>query len=420
VIAAGQTVDYLYEVSNPGDVDLENVLLADDKCTSISGPTGDDANDGILKRQNQELWTYTCSMVVNEDTTNVATVTGTYYYPLMDTLTVTETATVNVVSPSVDVLKTPDKGTVYAGDTVTYTYTLTNTSNDALTSVTLADDKCSPVTQQTGDTTLDGGEAQTYSCSQVLTADTTNVATLTGQDALGTTRTFTGTATVDVIAPDVRVNKQASVATIYAGGSVTYTYEVTNNGSDELSNVTLTDDKCAPVTLVGTDDGNLQPGETLNYRCSTTLVGDTTNTGTFAGQDVLGKTWSFTDTATVQVLGPQIALSKQANRSIVIRGDLVRYDYQVTNPGNVPLTNIQVRDDKCLNVNFTGGDTNANSKLDPGETWSYWCSMELLVKTTNTATATARDSQGSLVTSPDAVVTVDVPSAFLPMIRRPQ
>ena len=52
----------------------------------------------------------------------------------------------------------------------------------------------------------------------------------------------------------------------------------------------------------------------------------------------------------------------------------LHYQYQVTNPGQVPLSNITVVDDKCANVQYVSGDNNpADGKLDPGETWLYTC-----------------------------------------------
>jgi uncharacterized repeat protein (TIGR01451 family) len=52
----------------------------------------------------------------------------------------------------------------------------------------------------------------------------------------------------------------------------------------------------------------------------------------------------------------------------------LHYEYQVTNPGQIPLTNVTVTDDKCDNVQFKSGDNSPpNGELDPGETWLYTC-----------------------------------------------
>ena len=52
-------------------------------------------------------------------------------------------------------------------------------------------------------------------------------------------------------APGIHVVKTASVATLPpGGGSVTYTYVVTNTGNVPLTDVSVSDDKCSPVTYV--------------------------------------------------------------------------------------------------------------------------------------------------------------------------
>ncbi|MCY2924514.1 MAG: hypothetical protein NT031_03600, partial [Planctomycetota bacterium] len=52
-------------------------------------------------------------------------------------------------------------------------------------------------------------------------------------------------------------------------------------------------------------------------------------------------------------------------------GQPITYNYIVVNPGDVPLSNVSVVDDKAGTATFGGGDTNNNNKLDPGEVWTY-------------------------------------------------
>jgi hypothetical protein len=53
-------------------------------------------------------------------------------------------------------------------------------------------------------------------------------------------------------------------------------------------------------------------------------------------------------------------------------GDQLTFSYTVTNPGDVPLTNVTATDDKCSPLTRTG-DT-SDTTLDPGDTWTYSCS----------------------------------------------
>jgi len=70
------------------------------------------------------------------------------------------------------------------------------------------------------------------------------------------------------------------------------------------------------------------------------------------------------DTPAIQVVkdGPAAAHS----------GDTLTFSYTVTNPGNVPLTNVTATDDKCSPLTRTGNT--ADTTLDPGDTWTYTCS----------------------------------------------
>ena len=94
----------------------------------------------------------------------------------------------------------------------------------------------------------------------------------------------------------------------YPGDTVTFTFAVTNNGNTPLSDVRVTDDRCAPVTgptekLDGNQDDLLDPGEKWMFTCSKQIpadhkIGDENpirNVATATGKDPLGKTVTATD-----------------------------------------------------------------------------------------------------------------------------
>ena len=107
------------------------------------------------------------------------------------------------------------------------------------------------------------------------------------------------------INPDITVNKTASPAVVSPSDTVTYTYAVMiNPGDAPLSYVTLSDDKCSPVTFLGGDDDGdsvLDKDELWTYNCSMPLSADITNTVTVTGNHSLGGTVSGMDTAFVEV-----------------------------------------------------------------------------------------------------------------------
>lgn len=178
--------------------------------------------------------------------------------------------------------------------------------------------------------------------------------------------------------------------------SVTYDYAVKNPSIQALSDVTLTDDMCEPlVRLSGDENGDnlLDPSETWHYRCTMTLAATTTNTAVATGYGDGGESAIATAIATVVVGSPLppplINVVKVPSRlaPFPYGGGAVMYTYTVTNPGIVPMHDVAVTDDKCGPVRFISGDSNDDNLLDPGETWTYGCQMNVVVSTRNIATA---------------------------------
>ena len=228
------------------------------------------------------------------------------------------------------------------------------------------------------------------------------------------------------------------VPTVHVNQSVTYTYRETNTGTDPLTNVSVTDDKCAPVNPTNASNGYnvgdsttagtlgvLDPGETWTYTCSTSYSasGSVTNTAVASGTDALvgnatitwcadannppaGTICSQNERAqyTVTVINPGTSLTKVAaatstatgtQSSLVIHsGDTVYYTYRETNSGDAALTNVSVTDDRCSSVNPTNASNGFNigdstttgtlGKLDPGETWTFTCSTTVSAGPTGT------------------------------------
>jgi len=72
--AGGGAVTYTKKVTNPGTVALSNVIVTDDKCSSVNYISGDTNNDSKLDIS--ETWTYTCQSNLTATTTNTATASG--------------------------------------------------------------------------------------------------------------------------------------------------------------------------------------------------------------------------------------------------------------------------------------------------------------------------------------------------------
>jgi hypothetical protein len=203
------------------------------------------------------------------------------------------------VPPLIEVLKVPSPLALPNGPgLVKYTYTLKNIGTVPVSNVTMVGDTCSPIVLISGDidndAKLDVTETWIHTCSTNLTETHTNVVTATGW-ANGISATDIASATVvvgvPIVPPLIHVVKVPSVFALSApGGAVTYTYTVTNPGTEPLSDVLIADDKCTglPARVVGhSGDLNknnlLESNETWTFTCKTNLTQTTTNTGMAQG-----------------------------------------------------------------------------------------------------------------------------------------
>lgn len=229
-----------------------------------------------------------------------------------------------------------------------------------------------------------------------------------------------GALAVPPVPPLIDVVKVPSPLALPGGpGPVTYTYTLRNIGTVPVTNVTMVGDTCSPITLVSGDtngDSKLDTTETWVYTCSTTLTATHTNT-------VVATGWangiSAVDIASATVVvgapivPPLIHVTKVPDPlALHAGGGMVTYTERITNPGTVALSGVGLRDDKCNPVTYISGDTNRDSLLQPGETWTYTCRTNLTTSTTNTAVASG--TANGITVRDFAIATVVVAAPGLP------
>jgi len=407
---AGQSAQYSYIVTNPGDDPLANVTVSDDVCSSVTPIAGGDANLNNLLDPGEE-WNFSCAMLLHQDTTNTATASGVG--SLGDTVSAQDSVSVNVINPAISLEKQAGAPTVHTGDSVTYSLRVRATGDDSLGNVTVTDNRCSNLSRLGSDANglLDPGEVWEYQCSATLSQSVLNTATASATDSLGgAVQSAPASAFVTVINSDIDVLKYASAAQVQAGETVTYTYDVALfNGTDPLSSVTISDDKCAPVTFVGGDGGTtglLEVGETWRYECSMPLAQTTTNLVTVSGVDSLGSTVTWDDELTVDVIAPELTVTKQAGTLAALVGDTVAYTVTVTNSGDTPLTNVSAVDDPLGAVALIS-DTLEIGQSTTGVISTVVQAADLPGPLTNTVTASGQAPDGSTV-SAQADASVDL------------
>ena len=222
------------------------------------------------------------------------------------------------------------------------------------------------------------------------------------------------------------------------GGSVTYTYYVTNIGTVQMRSVNLTDNRCpsqnmkfvasSKNSLLTAVDSNtyLAVNETWTYTCATNLKETTKNIAVVTGM-ANGVTAADTAVATVAVglaLPPPLIHVVKVPSAFLLPagGGAVTYSYFVTNPGTAPLHDVSIVDNKCTGlpgrVEGHPGDINKNNLLDPGETFYFTCATQIGQTTVNTAIA--EGSANGLTAIDFAHATVVVSSPMLPNTGLPE
>jgi uncharacterized repeat protein (TIGR01451 family) len=224
----------------------------------------------------------------------------------------------------------------------------------------------------------------------------------------------------------------------YDGDVITFDITVTNPGSSDVHDVQLTDqingtthgcDSISGPTGDTNGDSALQPSETWTYVCTYTVqhadedaTHHVVNTATVQGKNSSGDTVGpVSDDAPVLILHPAIAIDKSGPAE-ANAGDKVAYTLTVTNPGDDSFAEatVKVQDAQCNGDPVTligkGGDTSPAS-LDPGDTWTYSCSVQTTAGQTsihNVGSVTGCDQYGKCVSAEDPADTVLAAQLVLP------
>src|SRR6185436_8627260 len=213
-------------------------------------------------------------------------------------------ATVNYtnVAPSSDIAKSVLPTSVSEGgigsQSVTYTYTVTNTSpasTDPVTVTSLVDDKAGNllaafVAANGGSAVLAPGAFATFTFTQTVTtgnvgATFVNTVNVSGHDDEGSTASDTASATVSYtnVLPTIDIAKSVLPTSVSEGGigsqSVTYTYTVTNTSpatTDPVTVTSLVDDKAGNLlaAFIAANGGSavLAPGAFATFTFTQTVT----------------------------------------------------------------------------------------------------------------------------------------------------
>ncbi|RZQ65164.1 DUF7507 domain-containing protein [Amycolatopsis suaedae] len=382
-VLEGDTVRFTILVTNTGDVPLTGVTVADDRTPECTRQIG------TLEPQAEQ--SYTCTTTAGPSGfTNTATASGDA--PGGPPVTASDKATFTVHHPDLALVKKITGGPFREGDPVPVVLTVTNTGDVVLRQVTVADELapgCARVIPE-----LAPGASQTVECTMPAPKDDViNKATVTGTPPVGPPITTGSEAPVDVIHPGVQITKTAVPDRVRAGEEITFTIVVRNTGDVLLRQVAVAD-PIAPDCARTVEE--LAVGGVLSYTC--VLVAgpeDVTNTATVTGNDPTDRPVTATDDAKVDVIAPQITVTKTGPAAAVRPGQKATFTVRVQNVGDVPLTGVTLKDDVAPGCSVTIGDLGVGAVSEP-----VTCEVTMGDKDiTNTVTATGYDPNGKPVTA---------------------
>jgi uncharacterized repeat protein (TIGR01451 family) len=266
---AGDTIDYDFVVTNTGNVTLTGIVIDDPLVGTVSCPTTTLAPGESTTCT--ATYTLTQADVDAGVVDNTATVTGTD--PNGTDVTSTDSTSTPIEStPSIDLVKQVDAVGSAAGDTIEYSFLVTNTGNVTLSDIVIDDPLVGPVSCLL--TTLAPGDSMTCTATYTLTqadvdaGEVVNTATVTGTpppttanpDPTPVTDTDSVTAPIDQN-PAIDLVKTADTSgPVRVGDKIRFSFTVTNTGNVTLTGVKVKDKMVGPVTCPKT---TLAPGESM-------------------------------------------------------------------------------------------------------------------------------------------------------------
>ena len=383
---AGDTITYSLVVSNIGNVTLTNIAVSDPKLgpvtcakttlipteqTTCTAPTyviaQADINAGLVSNSASVTSNSPAGGVVI-DTSDPLVAGPANNAPTVVTLQNT---------PVIGLVKkvTPPVGLSKAGDTLAYTFEVSNLGNVPFNPVTVVDTKVQNIVCPAGalnpgqkitctgnpyvitQTDMDAGSINNTAVASGVAPDSKTYSddsdpVTPGPSAKGPTVTpLTGNPQFSLVKTD------KFTGPIAVGTPITYTFTVTNTGTVTIKTITLTD---TGATLSGGPIASLAPGatDTLTFTASHALTAADLAQGSYQNSATATGTpappGSTPIIAAASVTTPLVyTASMTLTKSGVLAstsglppkaGDIVNYTFVVTNTGSSPLTNVTIAD----------------------------------------------------------------------------
>lgn len=384
----GETVAYSFVVSNTGNADLADVTVVDPRVTGIT-PASVSLPVGA-----QQVFTAAPYPVTQVDVDaggipNTAFARGVD--PLggtVDSAPDSEFIPVPDRTPSLTIDKqgvlndeVVDDDLAELGETVTYSFLVTNTGNTTLTDVAVVDPRVGGITPATA--TLAPGAQQLFTADPYfVTQDdmnsgvVANSAIAEGTSPTGDVQSPPDDVDIPTLPPDpylaldksgVHLTDADGNGVISVGDTVRYTFVVTNTGTVDVDDVVISDPRLTgPTTPASADIGaNDSATFTADYVVQQADIdaGVLRNTATAAG--TFGGTTVSTGPDTVELptetRAPAITIVKTGTLDdtdgdgFADAGETIQYGFEVQNTGNTTLENVVVIDPRLTGLTAPPG-----------------------------------------------------------------
>jgi len=353
----GDLVEYEYVVTNTGNVTVTSPVTVTDNLIPVIDcpalPAG-----GLLPAAS-----LTCegTYIVTQDDLDRERVTNVAFASDGTTQSPPDSATIpaNAIPSLIITKEAIEADFDAAGDVLTYQYTVRNNGNITLTGVTnIEDDQIGTIACFTGNITpgvIVTCQAQyTVTQADVDSGFVTNVAF--GQN--GNLVSGVVDVTVDAVqTPGLSVEKTALTTSFAApGDTLDYEYLVTNTGNTTIvAPIEITDSRIARVNCPALPTGGLLPNGTLLCVATDTVSQADIDTGWVTNTATASDGTITSDEVSETVNGEQnreLSLAKTAlDTDFAAPGDVLNYEYVLTNTGNTTLLGaLSVADDRINNI----------------------------------------------------------------------
>jgi uncharacterized repeat protein (TIGR01451 family) len=366
-VVAGDVVAYSLHGRNTGTVTLHNVTVTD-PMPGLSA-IGCAPSTPATLAPNATIdctatYTVTQADVDAGSIGNTATIAGLDPIDVPVQATGSKTVTAQQVSAVALTKSASPNSNVNVGDTVTYTFGVTNTGTVTLHNAAVTDPMpglsaigCAPPAPATlaPNATMSCTATYTVTQADVDAGSIANTATVSALDpADAPVSNSAGTTVTANQVPDLTATKTASPNTgVVAGDVVTYTITGHNAGTVTLSNVTATDPMTglSPIGCAPAAPASLAPGDDIVCTATYTVTQADVDAGSIANTATVHGSFGATTLdvpAGATVLAdqhPELTVAKSASpNSGVSVGDTVTYTVDVQNTGTVTVDGVAVTD----------------------------------------------------------------------------